>query len=68
MKKLISAYTEQVLEFDNREEYNAYLTRLRTQRPQLYKIIEVAESLDGTIQLTIWKQYNNTPFPRNKEG
>lgn len=63
MKKVLTAFTEQVLQFDNETEYEEYLHKLKTGRPQLFKVIDVKTDATGKVFLTIRKQYNNNAFP-----
>ena len=63
MKKVLTAFTEQVLQFDSEAEYEEYLHKLKTGRPQLFKVMDVKTDAVGKVFLTIRKQYNNNAFP-----
>lgn len=63
MKKVLVAFTEQVLQFDNMEEYQAYINGLKTGRPQKFKEVDLKQDATGKVFLTIRKQYNNNVFP-----
>lgn len=41
MKKVLTAFIEQVLQFGDYGEYSDYLTKLKTGRPQQFKIMDV---------------------------
>lgn len=61
MKKVISACIYQVIQFDNKEEYNDYISKLQ-KNMQKYKI-ESERALKKTkIEIKIMKQYNNNKF------
>ena len=63
MKKVLIAFTEQVLQFDSKSEYQEYIHKLKTGRPQKFKEMDVKEDAAGKVFLTIRKQYNNNAFP-----
>lgn len=65
MKKVLIAFIEQVLQFDNRKEYEDYLQKLKNGRPQKFKEMDVKEDAVGKVFLTIRKQYNNNIFPED---
>ncbi len=65
MKKVLVAFTEQVLQFDSKAEYQEYIHKLKTGRPQKFKEMDVKEDAAGKVFLTIRKQYNNNAFPDN---
>lgn len=65
MKKVLTAFTEQVLQFDSKAEYQDYIHKLKTGRPQKFKEMNVKEDAAGKVFLTIRKQYNNNAFPDN---
>lgn len=63
MKKVLTAFIEQVLQFGDYGEYSDYLTKLKAGRPQQFKIMDVKKDAEGKVFLTIRKQYNNNAFP-----
>lgn len=63
MKKVLTAFIEQVLQFDNKAEYQEYIRKLKAGRPQQFKEMDVKEDASGKVFLTIRKQYNNNVFP-----
>lgn len=64
MKKILSAWIEQILQFDSKLEYMAYISDLE-QKKQKFKIVEQNQDVSGKVTLHIQKQYNNNVFPNN---
>lgn len=62
MKKVLSAWIEQYLQFDSKLEYMAYISSLE-QKKQKFKEIEHKQDISGKVTLHIRKQYNNNTFP-----
>jgi hypothetical protein len=62
MKKVISAWIEQYLQFDSKLEYMAYISELE-QKKQRFKEIKHSRDISGKVTLHIRKQYNNNTFP-----
>ena len=62
MKKIIAAWIEQVLEFDGKLEYLAYIEGLK-QKDQRFKETSYEQSESGIVKIRIRKQYNNNAFP-----
>lgn len=62
MKKIIAAWIAQVLEFDSKLEYLAYIAELE-QSGRKFKESDVVQSDTGKVRVTIKKQYNNNSFP-----
>lgn len=62
MKKVLSAWIEQYLQFDSKLEYMAYMEELK-QKKQKFKEIECSQDISGKVTLHIKKQYNNNVFP-----
>lgn len=62
MKKVLSAWIEQYLQFDSKLEYMAYISDLE-QKKQKFKEIEHNQDVSGKVTLRIRKQYNNNNFP-----
>lgn len=60
MKKVISACIEQFIEFDSKEEYEAYEREL-SQGKKKYKILS-ARKQKGRYLVHLKKQYNNNSF------
>lgn len=68
MKKILLAWIEQVLQFDDSAEYNDYMKKLQSGRPQKFKVIDKKQDADGKVFLIIRKQYNNNQFPEDVKG
>ena len=62
MKKVLSAWIEQYLQFDSKLEYMAYISSLE-QKKQKFKEIEHKQDVSGKVTLHIRKQYKNNVFP-----
>ena len=62
MKKVLSAWIEQYLQFDSEAEYMAYIISLNTKH-QRVKELEHKQDDSGKVILHIRKQYNNNAFP-----
>ncbi len=62
MKRIVAAWIEQILEFDGKLEYMAYIEGLK-QKGQQFKEISSKQLESGTVKLRIRKQYNNNMFP-----
>jgi hypothetical protein len=62
MKKVVSAWIEQYLQFDSKLEYMAYISELE-QKKQKFREIEHNQDISGKVTLHIRKQYNNNTFP-----
>lgn len=68
MKKIVAAWIEQILEFDGKLEYMAYVEGLK-QKKQRFKEVSFEQLESGVVRITIRKQYNNNAFPDDeKEG
>ncbi len=69
MKKILVAWIEQVVQFDNEAEYADYLKKLQSGRPQKFNVKDMKTDSEGKVYVTIRKQYNNNTFPDDvKEG
>lgn len=64
MKKILSAWIEQYLQFDSKLEYRAYIGDLE-QKKQKFSVVEWNQDSSGKVTLHIKKQYNNNIFPSN---
>jgi hypothetical protein len=64
MKKILSAWIEQILQFDSKLEYMAYISDLE-QKKQKFRVVEQNQDVSGKVTLRIQKQYNNNVFPNN---
>lgn len=64
MKKILSAWIEQILQFDSKLEYMAYISDLE-QKKQKFRVVEQNQDVSGKVTLRIQKQYNNNFFPNN---
>lgn len=67
MKKIVAAWIEQILEFDSKLEYLAYMEGLK-QKGQKFKEISCKQEQSGVVRLRIMKQYNNNNFPDMEGG
>lgn len=63
MKKILSAWIEQILQFDSESEYRAYVRGLE-QKKQKFSVVEQEQDSSGKVTLHIKKQYNNNIFPK----
>ena len=61
MKKILSAWIEQILQFDSELEYMAYISDLE-QKEQKFIVVEQNQDDSGKVTLHIKKQYNNNIF------
>lgn len=61
-KKIISAWIEQVIEFDSMTEYQKFINDLKNGK-KAYRIITPGCEVDGKICTHIMRQYNNNNFP-----
>ena len=64
MKKILSAWIEQILQFNSKLEYMAYISDLE-QKKQEFSVVEQEQDSSGKVTLHIKKQYNNNVFPSN---
>lgn len=64
MKKILSAWIEQILQFDSKLEYMAYISDLE-QKKQKFRVVEQNQDVSGKVTLHIQKQYNSNVFPNN---
>lgn len=62
MKKVLRAWIEQILLFDSKMEYLAFVETLNTKN-QKYKICSTSWDEEGKFRVHIKKQYNNNEFP-----
>ena len=62
MKKIVAAWIEQILEFDGKLEYMAYVEGLK-QKKQKFKAVSFEQLESGVVRIRIRKQYNNNNFP-----
>lgn len=62
LKRIVAAWIEQILEFDSKLEYMAYIKGLK-QKGQQFEEISSEQLESGTVKLRIRKQYNNNMFP-----
>lgn len=63
MKKILSAWIEQILQFDSESEYMGYINHLE-QKKQKFSVVEQNQDDSGKVTLHIKKQYNNNIFPK----
>ena len=62
MKKVLSAWIEQYLQFDSKLEYLTYISDLKRKK-QTFKEIEYSQDQYGKVTIHIKKQYNYNAFP-----
>jgi hypothetical protein len=61
MKKVVSACIYQVIQFDDKEEYENYILKLQKNKQKF--IVESEKKLkNGKVEIKIMKQYNNNKF------
>ena len=63
MKKILSAWIEQILQYDSKLEYMGYINDLE-QKKQKFSVVEQNQDDSGKVTLHIKKQYNNNIFPK----
>lgn len=61
LKKIVAAWIEQILEFDGKLEYMAYIEGLK-QKGQRFREISFERLESGVVKIRIRKQYNNNAF------
>ena len=61
MKKVVSAAIYQIIQFDNEEEFQNYISKLQ-QNHQKYILVQKIKHPDGKVEIKIMKQYNNNKF------
>ena len=61
-KRIVTAFIEQVIEFDTEVEYECYLFDLKMRKP-LFCIKDVKKDESGKVIVTIRKQYNKKCVP-----
>lgn len=66
MKKIISAWIEQIVEFESEMEYAAFQHDLKAGK-KLYRILEEEKLPNGKYKVHLMKQYNNNRFPEGGE-
>lgn len=64
MKKILSAWIEQILQFDSKPEYMADISDLE-QKKQKFSVVEQEQDSSGKVTLRIRKRYNNNVFPND---
>lgn len=67
MKKIVAAWIEQILEFDGKPEYMAYIEGLK-QKGQRFIEVSADQLESGVMRIRIRKQYNNNAFSDDVEG
>lgn len=66
MKKILSAWIEQFIEFDSEMEFAVFEQKLKDNRKG-YRIIHAQKCSDGKYKIHIIRQYNNNQFPKAGE-
>jgi len=51
-----------MLHFDSNEEYNVFIQHFEGSRPRKYKIADVQDNSDGSVNVKIKRQYSNASF------
>ena len=67
MKKILTAWIEQVVQLDSKLESLTYIEELR-KTGRKFSIISNKQDATGKVFLQIRKQYNNNIFPDENEG
>lgn len=67
MKKVISAWIEQYLEFDSEMEYAVFQQDLSIGKKK-YRILETEKLENGRFRAHLMRQYNNNKFPEGGES
>lgn len=62
MKKIISAWIEQVVQFDSKIGYLTYISELE-QSGKKFKEMDYCQDESGKVTVKVRKQYNNNTFP-----
>lgn len=63
MKKIISAWIEQEIEFDTLPEYQKFLRDLKKSGKEYRILTPAAGRVDGKYYVHVMRQYNNNNFP-----
>ena len=66
MKRIISACIDEVFRFENRQESEIFLRRLKYS-PRRNRVESIAYQDDGTVLIHILRQYNNAPLPDRED-
>lgn len=61
MKRIVFACLDEMLHFDSKEEYAAFIERL-DRNNRIYKIDNVKEQKDHSVNIRIKRQYGNASF------
>lgn len=69
LKKILTAWIEQIVQFDSKLESLTYIEELK-RSGRKFSIVSNKQDASGKVYLQIKKQYNNNIFPDNekKEG
>lgn len=67
MKKILTAWIEQVVQLDSKLESLTYIEELK-KTGRKFSIISNKQDATGKVFLQIRKQYNNNIFPDESEG
>ena len=62
MKKIIAAWIEQIIEFDGKAEYTAYIEGLKRKKQQ-FQEISFGQLESGAVRVRVRKQYGSSKFP-----
>jgi hypothetical protein len=67
MKKIIAAWFEQILEFDNKMEYLAFTIDLKKKGVN-YQVMKEKTDESGAMRIRLRKQYNKNEFPDSSKN
>ena len=67
MRKILTAWIEQVVQHDSKLEALAYIEELE-QTGRKFSIVSNRQDATGKVFLQVRKQYNNNIFPDENEG
>lgn len=66
MKKILSAWIEQKIQFDSEMEWVAFHHDLKNGR-KAYEVLNEMKQSDGSMIVHLRRQYNNNQFPKAGE-
>lgn len=66
MKRIVSACIDEVLRFENKQESDIFVRRLKYS-PRRNRVESIAYQDNGTVLIHILRQYNNAPLPDRED-
>ena len=63
MKKILTAWIEQKIQFDSEMEWVAFHHDLKTGK-KAYEVLSETKEPDGSMVVHLRRQYNNNSFPK----